>query len=50
MENIITDIPDNIILTENKHGVYITVGENEVFIKSDKINQLIAALEEIKYG
>jgi glucosamine 6-phosphate synthetase-like amidotransferase/phosphosugar isomerase protein len=50
MANIIKDVPDNIVLTENKHGIYITVGESEVFIKSDKINQLIAALEEIKYG
>ena len=50
MKTVINDIPDDIVLTESKHGIYITVGESEVFIKTDKINQLIAALEKIKYG
>jgi hypothetical protein len=48
MANIINDIPDDIVLTENKHGIYITVGENEVFIKSDKIQQIIFELEKLK--
>jgi hypothetical protein len=48
MANIITDVPDDIILTENKHGVYITVGESEVFIKTDKIQEIIFELEKLK--